>query len=63
MIRCRVVVGRVPAFQPGDPGSIPGEIRNFNACPRIGSVCVCVCVCPLSVFCPVLSPAEALTLC
>ena len=58
-IRRRGVVGRVPAFQPGGRGSIPGGVRNFNFCPGIG----CVCVCPLFVFCPVLSPAEALTFC
>ena len=41
------VVGRVPAFQPGSPGSIPGGVRNFNFCPGIGrvsSVCVLSCV-------------------
>ena len=32
------VVGRVPAFQPGGPGSIPGGVRNFNFCPEIGCV-------------------------
>ena len=30
LIRRRGVVGRVPAFQPGGPGSIPGWVRNFN---------------------------------
>ena len=55
-IRYRGVIGRVPAFRPGGPGSIPGEIRNFNSYPGIG------CVCHLSVFCPVLSPVEALAL-
>ena len=54
-IRRRGVVGRVPAFQSGDPGSIPGGVRNFNFCPGIG--------CVSCVFCPVLSLAEALTLC
>ena len=54
-IRRRGVVARVPAFQPGGPGSIPGGVRNFNFCPWIG--------CVSFVFCPVLSPAEALTLC
>ena len=54
-IRRRGVVGRVPAFQPGGPGSIPGEVRNINFCPGI--------VCVSFVFCPVLSSAEALTLC
>ena len=47
-IRRPGVVGRVPAFQ-------PGGIRNFNFCPGIG--------CVSFVFCPVLSSAEALTLC
>ena len=54
-IRRSDVVGRVPAFQTGGPGSIPGGVRNFNSYPRIG--------CVSFVFCPVLSPAEALTLC
>ena len=54
-IRRRGVVGRVPAFQPGGPGSIPGGVRNFNFCPGIESV--------FFVFYPVLSSAEALTLC
>ena len=49
-IRRRGVVGRVPAFQPGGPDSIPGGIRNFNFCPGIG--------CVFFVFCPVLSLAE-----
>ena len=52
-IRRRGVVVRVPAFQPGGPGSIPCGVRNFNFCPGIGCVFV---------FCPVLSPAEALTI-
>ena len=46
-IRRRGVVGRVPAFQPGGPGSIPGGVRNFNVCPGIGCVffvCVLSCV-------------------
>ena len=46
-IRRRGVAGRVPAFQPGGPGSIPGEVRNFNFCPGIGCVsfvCVQSCV-------------------
>ena len=29
------MVGRVPAFQPGDPVSIPGGVRNFNSYPEI----------------------------
>ena len=49
------IVGRVPAFQPSGPGSIPGGVRNFNSYPGIG--------CVFFVFFPVLSPAEALTLC
>ena len=32
------MVGRVPAFQPGGSGSIPGSIRNFHFCPGIGCV-------------------------
>ena len=55
LIRRRGVVGRLPAFQPGGPGSIPGGVRNFNYYPGIG--------CVSFVFFPVLSPAEALTLC
>ena len=50
------MVGSPPAFQPGGPGSFPGGVKNFNFCPALD-------VCPLSVLCPVLSPAEALTLC
>ena len=41
------MVGRVPAFQPGGPGSILGGCRNFNFCPGIGCVsfvCVLSCV-------------------
>ena len=30
MVRRRGVVGRVSAFQPDGPGSIPGGVRNFN---------------------------------
>ena len=49
IIRRRGVVGRVPAFQPGGPGSIPGGVRNFNLCP--GIVCVSfVCVLSCIVF-------------
>ena len=55
MLVSRGVVGRVPAFQPGDPGSIPGGVRNFNFCSGIG--------CVSFVFCPVVSPAVALALC
>ena len=32
------VLGRVPAFQPGSPGSIPGEVRNFTFYPGTGCV-------------------------
>ena len=47
--RLRDVVGRVPAFQPGGPGSIPGGVRNFNFCPGIGCVSfVCVLSCVVS---------------
>ena len=55
VIRRRDVVGRVPAFKPGGPGSIPGGMSNFNSYPGIG--------CVSFVFCPVLSSAEGLTLC
>ena len=47
----RGVVNRVPAFQPGGQGSIPGGARNFNSYPGIGCVSF------------MFSPAEALTLC
>ena len=37
------MVGRVPAFQPGGPDSIPGGVSNFNFYPGIGCVSfVCV---------------------
>ena len=49
-IRRRGVVGRVPAFQPGGPGSIPGGVRNFNFCTWIGCVSF-VCVLPRAVSC------------
>ena len=29
-VKHRDVVGRIPAFQTGGPGSIPGDNRNFN---------------------------------
>ena len=35
--RCGVV-GRVPVFHPGGPGSIPGRVRNFNFYP--GAECL-----------------------
>ena len=36
-------VGRVSAFKPGGPGSIPDGVRNFNSYPGIGCVSfVCV---------------------
>ena len=41
------MVGRVPAFQPGVPGSILGGVRNFNFSPGIGCVsfvCILSCV-------------------
>ena len=53
-VRCRGVVGKNPAFQPGGPGSIPHGFRNFNFYSGTGRV-------PF-VFCPILSPAVALTL-
>ena len=46
-MRRRGVVGRVTAFQPGGPGSVPDWVRNFNFCPGIGCVsfvCVLSCV-------------------
>ena len=43
------MVGRVPAFQHGGPGSLPGGVRNFNFCPGIGCVSfVCVLSCVVS---------------
>ena len=43
IIRHRGVFDKVPAFEPGSPGSIPGGVRNFNFCPGIGYVSfVCV---------------------
>ena len=53
-VRCRGVVGKSPAFQPGGPGSIPDVVTNFNFYSGTGRV-------PF-VFCPILSPAVALTL-
>ena len=47
LIRRRGVVGRVAAFQPDGPCSIPGGISNFNFYPEIGCVsfvCVLSCV-------------------
>ena len=41
------MVGRVPAFQTGGPGLIPGRVRNFNLCSGIGCVsflCILSCV-------------------
>ena len=49
------MVDRVPAFQFGGPGSIPGGSGILISILGLG-------VCPLSMFCPVLSSAEALTL-
>ena len=53
IIRRRGVVGRVPAFQPGGPGSVLAGSGILISVLGLG-------VCPLSVFCPVLSSAEAL---
>ena len=36
LIRRCGVVGRISTFQPGDPGSIPGGITDFNLYPRTG---------------------------
>ena len=45
-IRRRGVLGRVPAFQPGGTGSIPGGVKNFNFWHGIGCVSyVCVLSC------------------
>ena len=52
-VRRRGVVGGVPAFQTGGPGSIPGGVRNFYFYHVLG--------CMSFVFCPVLSLALALT--
>ena len=52
--RCGVV-GKVPAFQSGVPGSIPSDVRHLISIFGLG-------VCPLSVFCPVLTTAVALIL-
>ena len=54
-IRRRDVVGRVPAFQPGGLGSIPGGSEILI--PILGIVCVSF------VFCLVLFSTEALKLC
>ena len=43
-----------------DRGSNPDPLRDRRACYHLAHSCG---VCPLSVFCPVLSSAEALTLC
>ena len=45
------VVDRVPAFQPGGPHFIPGEVRDSNLYPGTG--------CMPFVFCPVLSLEQA----
>ena len=43
------MIGRVPAFQPSGPDSIPGEVRDFNSYPGIGLVSfVCVLSCVVS---------------
>ena len=43
------MVGRVPAFQPGGPGSIPGVVRDFHFYPGIGCVYF-ICVLSCAVF-------------
>ena len=49
LIRHHDVVGRVPAFQSGYPGSIPGGIRDFNLYPGTVSVsCFCFLSCVVS---------------
>ena len=57
-IRRRGVVGRVPAFQPGAAARVrfPAGSGILISVLELGT-------CPLSVFCPVLPSAEALTLC
>ena len=45
----------MPVFQPGDSGSIPGTVRNFNFYPGKG-------VCSLYVCYPLLTLAVALTI-
>ena len=47
------MVDRVPAFQPGCLGSIPGRVRDFNL--YLGTGCVSF------VFCPMWSLAVILT--
>ena len=49
------MVDRVPAFQPGGLGSIPGGEKNINFYPGTG--------CVFFVFCPMLPLPEALTFC
>ena len=53
-VHCRAVVGKIPAFQSGGPGSIPDGVRNFNFYSGTG--------CLPFVLSPILSPAVALTL-
>ena len=55
-IRSCGVVGRVPTFQSGGPGRFPAGSGILISVLGLG-------VCPSYVFCPVLSLAEALTLC
>ena len=45
-MQCCGVVGRIPAFQPVSPGSIPDGVRDFNLYPW--TVCV---LCLYSVLC------------
>ena len=52
-VRLHGMVSRVPAFQPGGPGSIAGGVRNFHFYPWTVSF----------VICPVLSLAMVLILC
>ena len=58
LIRRRGVVDRVSAFQPGAAARV-----RFPAGSGILISVLGLGVCPLSEFCPVLSSAEALTLC
>ena len=55
MVHLCGIVGRVPVFQPGRLGLVPGRIKNFNLYPGTG--------CVSFVFCPVLFLAVAPTLC
>ena len=49
MVRRRGADGRIPAYQPDGPGSIPGCVRIFNSYPETGCVSfVCVLCCVVS---------------